>query len=86
MTTIKTQLQELVCERVAGVAAGGEQDLVALGAVDLLFIMEIVVFIEDRFGIRVPSAELRLDSFRSVDAMSALVERLLPVAATAAAA
>jgi acyl carrier protein len=53
----------------------------SLGVVSSLFLMELVVFIEDRFAIRVPNEELRLASFRSVDAMTALVERLLPVAA-----
>jgi methoxymalonate biosynthesis acyl carrier protein len=81
MTQPKVQVREFVDEQRSAIAGSDRQDLVALGAVDPLFIMETVVFLEDRFGIRVPNEEMRLDSFRSVDAMTALVERLLPVAA-----
>lgn len=51
-------------------------DIFATGYVNSLFAMQLVTFVEKQFGITVEPAELRLDNFRSVDALVALVERL----------
>jgi methoxymalonate biosynthesis acyl carrier protein len=51
-------------------------DLFASGLVSSLFAMELLVHLEGAFKISVPSEELRLDSFRTVQAMTALVLRL----------
>lgn len=51
-------------------------DLFASGLVSSLFAMELLVHIEGSFQLTIPSAELRLDSFRTIDAMTSLVLRL----------
>jgi methoxymalonate biosynthesis acyl carrier protein len=51
-------------------------DLFASGLVSSLFAMELLVHIETSFQLTVPSTELRLESFRTIDAMTALVLRL----------
>jgi methoxymalonate biosynthesis acyl carrier protein len=38
--------------------------------------MELVVYLEEAFGVEVGGDELRLDNFRTVRAMTALVGRL----------
>ena len=55
-------------------------DLFASGLVSSLFAMELLVHIETSFRLTVPSTELRLDSFRTIDAMSSLVLRLAAAA------
>lgn len=52
-----------------------DDDIFALGFVSSLFAMELVAFLEDVAGVRIPSRELRLDNFRTVAGMVALVER-----------
>ena len=52
-----------------------DQDIFALGFVNSLFAMELVMFVEKTFGFAVTSDELQIDSFRSIDAIVALVER-----------
>ncbi|GAA1312917.1 acyl carrier protein [Saccharothrix xinjiangensis] len=56
------------------------QDLFGSGLVSSLFAMELVVHLEQSFGIAVVGRDLRLDNFRSVRSMSALVHRLQDVA------
>jgi methoxymalonate biosynthesis acyl carrier protein len=53
-----------------------DADLFASGLVSSLFAMELVVFVEQTFGLTVSGPDLTLDNFRSVRAMTALVDRL----------
>ncbi|MGI5499108.1 acyl carrier protein [Lentzea sp. CA-135723] len=52
------------------------QDLMASGLVSSMFAMQLVVFLESTFGVAVVGSDLKLDNFRSVRSMTALVERL----------
>ena len=54
-----------------------DQDIFALGFVNSLFAMELVMFIEKTFHVRIPNDELKLDNFRTVTRMSELVRRQL---------
>lgn len=51
-------------------------DLFASGVVSSLFAMELVVFVENTFGVLVGGDDLRLDTFRTVNRITALVHRL----------
>ena len=51
-------------------------DLFATGGFTSLFAMELVTFVEQRFGVTVDGPDLTLDNFRTVDAMADLVHRL----------
>jgi acyl carrier protein len=60
-------------------------DIFASGFVTSLFAMQIVLFVEGEFGLRLGSGDLRLDNFRTINALDGFVERKL-VAAPAEAA
>ncbi|MDR3032882.1 MAG: acyl carrier protein [Kitasatospora sp.] len=51
-------------------------DLFASGVVSSLFAMELVVFVEKTFDVTVSGPDLRIDHFRTVGEMTALVLRL----------
>jgi methoxymalonate biosynthesis acyl carrier protein len=53
-----------------------DRDLFAEGGLSSLFAMELVVFIEQKFDVVIAGPDLRLDNFRTVPAMVALVRRL----------
>jgi methoxymalonate biosynthesis acyl carrier protein len=53
-----------------------DADLFTAGVVTSLFAMELVVYLEEAFGVEVTGDELLLDNFRTVRAMTALVDRL----------
>lgn len=50
-------------------------DIFSLGFVNSLFAAELVMFIEKTFELKIPSDELVIDNFRTVDSMTALVGR-----------
>ena len=52
-----------------------EEDIFALGFVNSLLAMQLVAFVEKEFGIAVEDADLDLDNFRSIRAISGLVAR-----------
>ncbi|BFH67875.1 MAG: acyl carrier protein [Paenibacillus dendritiformis] len=52
-----------------------EDDIFALGYVNSLFAMQLVMFLEKEFHIRVENKDLDLDNFRSIQKIYELVER-----------
>jgi methoxymalonate biosynthesis acyl carrier protein len=53
-----------------------DQDLFASGLVSSMFAMQLVVHLEESYDIAIIGPELKLDNFRTVKAMTALVLRL----------
>ncbi|PXX71483.1 methoxymalonate biosynthesis acyl carrier protein [Nocardia tenerifensis] len=53
-----------------------DRDLFAVGGLSSLFAMELVVHLEQSFAIAIGGPDLKLDNFRTVRAMIALVARL----------
>jgi acyl carrier protein len=54
-----------------------DDDIFALGLVNSLFAMQLVLFVEQEFDVLVEGEDLERDNFRSVEAITALVERLV---------
>ena len=52
-----------------------EEDIFALGFVNSLLAMQLVAFVEKEFGIQVGDEDLDLDNFRSIRAISSLIDR-----------
>ncbi|ACY13743.1 acyl carrier protein [Haliangium ochraceum] len=57
-----------------------DDDIFAMGFVSSLFAMQLVMFVEKEFRIKLDNKELDLDNFRTVERMAALVERKLAAA------
>jgi methoxymalonate biosynthesis acyl carrier protein len=57
-------------------AVASDTDLFASGLVSSMFALQLVVHVENEFGVTVEGPHLRLDNFRTVDAMTELVLRL----------
>jgi methoxymalonate biosynthesis acyl carrier protein len=53
-----------------------DQDLFELGFVNSLFTLELLTFIENRFGVHVRNEDMRQENFHSVNAMASLIDRL----------
>jgi methoxymalonate biosynthesis acyl carrier protein len=78
--TTRTQLREFVERRFAGIELTDDADIFSLGLANSLFSMELVLFLEQLIQTQVPSEELSLDNFRTIDAMTALADRLAATA------
>ncbi len=68
-------IHEFITSRYPMVEITDQEDIFALGFINSLFAMELVMFLEKEFGFTIPTAELQRDNFATVAAMVALVER-----------
>lgn len=75
MTDPRAVIRSFVTDRFPGIELADGQDIFELGFVNSLYAMELVMFIEGTFSIEIPNEELTLDNFRTLDAMTALVDR-----------
>lgn len=64
-------------------AVAPDQDLFKSGLVSSMFAMQLVVHLEELYDIAIIGPELKLDNFRTVQAMTSLVLRLQDAAAEA---
>jgi acyl carrier protein len=67
------RIAAFLASRFPGTDIGPADDIFAMGFVNSLFAMELVLFIESAFGFTIANEDLRLDNFRTVAAMTALV-------------
>lgn len=75
METNKAKIREFLSRHFKSQELKDDDDIFALGFVNSLFAMQMVMFVEGEFGIRVENEDLDLDNFRTVDAIAALVEK-----------
>jgi acyl carrier protein len=52
-----------------------DTDLFGSGRLNSLFAMELVLFVEERFGMIVENEDLEINNFRSIDAIASFIER-----------
>lgn len=71
---ISEQLLAFLHEKL-GRELGASSDLFATG-ISSLFALQLVVHLEERYGVSVGGADLNMENFRTVDAMVGLVRRL----------
>lgn len=53
---------------------GRDDDILALGIVDSLGLLQLVSFLEEKFGIKVEDEDLVIDNFRSISRIEQFVE------------
>ena len=84
MTTadIESQTRAFLARYIRNQEIAGDQDLFASGLVNSLFAMQLVLFVEKQFGIRVENQDLDLKNFRTLNAIVELVQRKSTTAAT----
>lgn len=73
--TIEADLVEFLSAKT-GVEVAPDVDLFASGVVSSLFAMELVVRLEQSYGVAIVGPDLALDNFRTVQRMIELVLRL----------
>lgn len=52
-----------------------DEDIFALGFVNSMFAMQLVLFMEQEFQISIDNEDLEFDNFRTINAMTRLIER-----------
>jgi len=74
-TTIQAEIRHFLAKFFQNIELEDEQDIFALGFVNSLFAMQLVLFVEKEFGLEVEDEDLDIDNFRSIQAITALVQR-----------
>ncbi len=52
-----------------------DEDIFADGFVNSLFAMRLVLFVENEFAIQIENEDLKIENFRTINALAHLVER-----------
>ena len=74
-TGVREKIRDFVARHIRGWQVDDGADIFALGFVNSMFAMQLVLFVETTFGITVEDEDLEIDNFRSVNAIVDLVER-----------
>ncbi len=75
MSDIRAQLRAFLEQYFDNYQLADQEDIFATGYVTSMFAIQLVTFIESRFSIEIDSDDLKLDNFRTIDAMQTLITR-----------
>ena len=73
MTTVHERVATLFATRLNLVPPSMDSDLFETGALDSLGFVELLVQLEDEFGVRTCLKDMELDNFRSIASIAAFV-------------
>jgi len=71
----KTKVRTFLAKYLRNVDLSDDADIFGLGFVNSLFAMQLVMFVEQEFGITIDNEDLDIENFRTVDAIVNLVEK-----------
>lgn len=74
---LQGKITHLLRDNLALEVPGPDTDLIAMGALDSLALVELLVQIEEHIGVAISIEELDLKDLRSVNSISALLARRL---------
>ncbi|MDZ8091988.1 MAG: phosphopantetheine-binding protein [Nostoc sp. DedQUE05] len=75
MSEIQVKIREFLSRFFRNHDLQLDEDIFALGFVNSMFAMQLVLFIEQTFQITIDNEDLELDNFRTINSMIRLVER-----------
>ncbi len=75
MEDIRAAIRTFLARYFPGVDLKDDQDIFEMGFINSLFAMQLVLFVEKEFNVSVENDELDVDNFRSVLAITDLVQR-----------
>lgn len=81
MKDIRNETKAFINRFFHNIELQDDQDIFAMGFVNSLFAMQLVMFVENDFGITVENDDLDIDNFRSINAIVKLIERKAVAAA-----
>ena len=72
---MKESIRAFLAKHIKAYNVQDDDDIFALGLVNSLFTMQLVLFVEQEFEFEVVADDLDIANFRTVNAITALVER-----------
>lgn len=74
MDETKTKVKAFLSRFFRKHELGDDEDIFSLGFVNSLFAMQLVMFLEKEFNLRVDNKDLDLKNFRSINSIAGFVE------------
>lgn len=68
------KIREFICKVSRKQELGDEEDIFEGGIVNSLFAMQLVLFLEKQFDIRIQGSELKKDNFRNINTIIRFIE------------
>jgi acyl carrier protein len=81
MEQTKTKIKQFLAKFFGSHQLQDDEDIFALGFVNSMFAMQLVLFIEQEFQVTIENEDLEFENFRTIEAMTTLVERKMAVLA-----
>jgi methoxymalonate biosynthesis acyl carrier protein len=75
MEQSKEMLRVFVGQHIRGRTIADDDQIFALGFVNSMFAMQLVLFLEKNFKVTIANEDLELANFQSINAMAALIGR-----------
>lgn len=72
---IKSKVRDFLARFIRNRNLEGTDDIFALGFVNSLFAMQLVLFVEKDFDVKVENEDLNLKNFNTIDAITNFIER-----------
>jgi acyl carrier protein len=72
--TVRQRVRDFLEPHFANHEVRDDEDIFLLGYVNSLFAMQLLAFVEREFALTIEPADLEIENFRSVDAVTELVE------------
>ena len=73
LATATSQVQDLLREQLFVDVDSPEEDLLSSGLLDSLALVQLLVSIEEGFGVRIALSDLQLDDIRSISSIANLI-------------
>ncbi len=74
-TEFKAKIREFLARFFQDLNLADDEDIFALGFINSLFAMQLVLFVENEFGLKVEDDDLDIENFRTLNALAALITR-----------
>jgi acyl carrier protein len=75
MDTDRARIKAFLSRKVKNHELRDHENIFAMGFVNSLFAMQLVLFLEKEFGITIENEDLEIENFQTVNAVASLVER-----------
>ena len=71
----KIKIIDFLSKYISNKSISDSDDIFALGLVNSMFAMELVLFIEKNFGLQINNEDLDINNFRSINAIDKLINQ-----------
>lgn len=75
MSEVKTKVKTFLSRFFGNYDLQSDEDIFALGFVNSMFAMQLVLFVEQEFQISIENEDLEFENFRTINSIASLIER-----------